>query len=56
MKNINELIQTADNYKTAVIQQVFKSKKNTVAYVTIDDERFEVCRNGLLERWLFGGI
>ena len=36
MKNIEELVQTVKKYKNAVIQEKFESKKNTVAYVTID--------------------
>ena len=36
MKNIEELVQNSKKYKKAVIQQTFKSKKNTVAYVTLD--------------------
>lgn len=36
MKNIDELIQNVKKYSKAVIQEKFESKKNTVAYVTID--------------------
>lgn len=36
MKDIEELIQNVKKYKNAVAQQKFKSKKNTVAYVTLD--------------------
>ncbi len=36
MKDINELIQNVEKYKNVIIQQEFISKKNTVAYVTID--------------------
>jgi tRNA A-37 threonylcarbamoyl transferase component Bud32 len=36
MKNIEELVQNIKKYKKAVIQLNFKSKKNTVAYVTLD--------------------
>jgi tRNA A-37 threonylcarbamoyl transferase component Bud32 len=38
MKNIEELVQNIKKYKKAVIQDKFKSKKNTVAYVTIKDK------------------
>ncbi|UCH72538.1 MAG: hypothetical protein JSW62_03045 [Thermoplasmatales archaeon] len=36
MKNIKELVENAERYKKAIIQKSFKSKKNTVAYVTLD--------------------
>ena len=36
MKNIEELVQNVKKYKKAVIQDKLESKKNTVAYVTID--------------------
>jgi len=36
MKNIEELIQNVEVYKNAILQQQFTSKKNTVAYVTLD--------------------
>lgn len=36
MRDINELIDNIKRYKDAVLQKNFKSKKNTVAYVTID--------------------
>ena len=36
MKDIEELIQNVEKYKKTIIQQRFKSKKNTVAYVTFD--------------------
>jgi len=36
MKNIDELIKNVEKYKNALIQQNFKSKKNTVAYVVLD--------------------
>ena len=38
MKNIEELVQNTKKYKNAVIQEKFESKKNTVAYVTLDDK------------------
>ena len=38
MKNIEELVQNVKKYKKAVIQDKLKSKKNTVAYVTIKDK------------------
>lgn len=38
MKNIEELVQNVEKYKNIVIQQSFKSKKNTVAYVTMNDK------------------
>ena len=36
MKNIEELVEGVDKYKSAVIQEKLKSKKNTVAYVTLE--------------------
>lgn len=36
MRNIQNLIKTSRRYKKAIVQQELKSKKNTVAYVTID--------------------
>ena len=36
MRNIGELVSTANKYEKAVVQQEFKSKKNTVAYVTLE--------------------
>ena len=38
MKEIEELISTSDKYKNITVQKKFDSKKNTVAYVTIDDK------------------
>jgi len=38
MRDIEELIKEDKKYKNAVIQQKFKSKKNTVAYATLDDK------------------
>lgn len=38
MKNIEEFIKNCDDYDKIVIQKSFKSKKNTVAYVTIDNK------------------
>jgi tRNA A-37 threonylcarbamoyl transferase component Bud32 len=37
MKDIEELIKNVEKYKKAIIQRKFKSKKNTVAYVTINN-------------------
>ena len=36
MKNIEELISKRKKYKNVILQKNLKSKKNTVAYVTID--------------------
>ena len=36
MRNIEELVQNVEKYKKATIQHTFNSKKNTVAYVTLD--------------------
>lgn len=36
MKDIAELVKNTKKYKKAVIQKTFKSKKNTVAYVTLN--------------------
>ena len=38
MKKIEDLVQNVKKYKNATIQKSFKSKKNTVAYVTIKDK------------------
>jgi tRNA A-37 threonylcarbamoyl transferase component Bud32 len=38
MKNINELVSDDNKYKKAVVHQEFKSKKNTVAYVTLKNK------------------
>ena len=38
MWEIEELIKNSKNYKKAVIQEKFNSKKNTVAYVTIKNK------------------
>ena len=38
MKEIEELVQNVKKYKKAVIQDKLKSKKNTVAYVTLDNK------------------
>ncbi|MGF3555130.1 MAG: hypothetical protein ACQXXF_07700 [Thermoplasmatota archaeon] len=38
MRDIQELISKSKKYKNYVIQKKFYSKKNTVAYVTIDDK------------------
>lgn len=38
MRNIVELVNTAKKYKKSVVQQELKSKKNTVAYVTINNK------------------
>lgn len=38
MRNIEELIKNNKKYKNTVVQLTFKSKKNTVAYVTINNK------------------
>jgi len=38
MREIEELVNNAKKYKNAIIQEKFKSKKNKVAYVTIDSK------------------
>lgn len=38
MKNIEELVQNVKKYKKVIIQQSFESKKNTLAYVTLDEK------------------
>ena len=38
MKDIEELVKNVKKYKNSVVQQKFKSKKNTVAYVTINNK------------------
>ncbi len=38
MVELEDLILKSDKYKNVVIQKKFDSKKNTVAYVTIDDK------------------
>jgi len=38
MRDIEELIKVNKKYKNSVIQQQFKSKKNTVAYVTLNNK------------------
>ena len=38
MRNIKELISKNKKYENSLVQQELKSKKNTVAYVTIDDK------------------
>jgi tRNA A-37 threonylcarbamoyl transferase component Bud32 len=38
MRDIEQLVKTYKKYKKAVIQQQFKSKKNTVAYVTLNNK------------------
>lgn len=38
MRDVEELIQNVKKYKNAVIQEKFESKKNTVAYVTLDNK------------------
>ena len=38
MRNIGELVNTTKKYKKSVVQQEFKSKKNIVAYVTINNK------------------
>jgi tRNA A-37 threonylcarbamoyl transferase component Bud32 len=38
MRNIEDLVKASKKYKKAVIQLQFKSKKNTVAYVTLNNK------------------
>jgi tRNA A-37 threonylcarbamoyl transferase component Bud32 len=38
MRDIEDLVKSNKKYKNAVIQLQFKSKKNTVAYVTLDNK------------------
>ncbi len=38
MKNIEDLVNNQEKFQNATIQKKFKSKKNTVAYVTIDQK------------------
>jgi tRNA A-37 threonylcarbamoyl transferase component Bud32 len=38
MKDLKKLISKSEEYKNVIIQKNFDSKKNTVAYVTIDDK------------------
>jgi len=38
MRNIEELVKNNKKYKNAVVQQQFESKKNTVAYVTLNNK------------------
>jgi tRNA A-37 threonylcarbamoyl transferase component Bud32 len=38
MKEIDELVKKSKKYKKAIVQKNFKSKKNTVAYVTMKDK------------------
>jgi tRNA A-37 threonylcarbamoyl transferase component Bud32 len=38
MKNIEELINNVEKYKKTSVQQVFESRKNTVAYVILEDK------------------
>jgi len=38
MRNIKDLVNKNKKYKKSLVQQELKSKKNTVAYVTIDDK------------------
>jgi tRNA A-37 threonylcarbamoyl transferase component Bud32 len=38
MKEIEELISKSEKYKNVIVQKKFDSKKNTVAYVTVDDK------------------
>ena len=49
MRNIEELVNTTKKYKKSVIQQELKSKKNTVAYVTIDN-------NPRVLKWFVPGL
>lgn len=38
MRNIGELVSSTKKYKKSIVQQELKSKKNTVAYVTLKDK------------------
>jgi tRNA A-37 threonylcarbamoyl transferase component Bud32 len=38
MKNIEELIKNVEKYKKTSVQQVFESRKNSVAYVILEDK------------------
>ncbi|MBN2599886.1 MAG: hypothetical protein JXA75_05035 [Candidatus Thermoplasmatota archaeon] len=38
MRDIQELLAQAENYKTVLVQKRFASKKNTVAYVLLDGQ------------------
>lgn len=38
MKNIDELVKNVEKYKKTSVQRSFKSKKNTVAYVILEDK------------------
>ena len=38
MRDIEDLVKSNKKYKNAVVQLQFKSKKNTVAYVTLDNK------------------
>jgi len=38
MKNIDELVNNVEKYKKTSVQQIFKSKKNTVAYVILENK------------------
>ena len=49
MRNIEDLVKTTEKYKKSVIQQELKSKKNTVAYVTIDN-------NPRILKWFVPGL
>jgi len=49
MRNIEDLVNTTEKYKKSVVQQKLKSKKNTVAYVTIDN-------NPRILKWFVPGL
>ncbi len=49
MRNIEDLVNTTEKYKKSIVQQELKSKKNTVAYVTIDN-------NPRVLKWFVPGL
>jgi tRNA A-37 threonylcarbamoyl transferase component Bud32 len=49
MRDIGELVNKTKKYKKSVVQQKLKSKKNTVAYVTIDN-------NPRVLKWFVPGL
>lgn len=49
MRDIEELVNKTKKYKKSVVQQKLKSKKNTVAYVTIDN-------NPRVLKWFVPGL
>ncbi len=49
MRDIKELVNTSKKYKKSIVQQELKSKKNTVAYVTIEN-------NPRVLKWFVPGL